>query len=105
MKLKIKNQPPPFRELEQVFPEKLYVIFQSTSGAHVCLTRQELTGLICFTGGIDALNFMDSIPIGNLAVRRVTFDEACACARSNKSTATCLFLADNLHEPEVFHVC
>lgn len=91
-------------ELEDTFPEKVYVLHHPSSDRYGCFCHQGVHGLACFSTEGGALHFAEWIDLSGMATRELSFDEAREVAKQRPMPVVALMLLDRLDDPAIHFV-
>lgn len=94
----------PFSELDNGFPETLFLIHYVSGDKWGCFAFGELHGLACFRTENNAHEFADWIDLTGMQIVSKTFDEAREIAKSRPMPIVCMMLLDDLDDPVIHYV-
>ncbi len=94
----------PFLEIEDSFPEVLYVLKHPPSGKFGCYCHLGVHGLACFSSEAGAFRFGEWIDLCGMSCIEVTFEEARDIAKARPMPIISLMLLDNLVDPQIHYI-
>lgn len=94
----------PFLELQESFPDELYVLNHPESGRYGCYCHEGIHGLACFSTENGAFRFTEFINLTGMVPVETTFEEAREIAKGRPMPIVSLMLLDHIHAPRIHYV-
>lgn len=94
----------PVLGLEDIFPDRLFVLKHSPSGKYGCYCHEGVHGLASFSTSMGANAFAAEIDLAHMSVEEVSFDEARQIAKDRPMPIISLMLLDDLFDPKIHYV-
>jgi hypothetical protein len=94
----------PLIGLDEVFPEKLFVLHHPSSDRYGCFCHDGVHGLACFSTESGAVRFSEWIDLSGMRTQEVSFDEAREVAKQRPMPVVALMLLDRMEDPKIHFV-
>ncbi len=94
----------PIVGLDEVFPDKLFVLHHPSSDRYGCFCHDGVHGLACFSSESGAVRFSEWIDLSGMATQEVSFDEAREVAKQRPMPVVAIMLLDRMEDPQIHYV-
>ncbi|MCW5937506.1 MAG: hypothetical protein KIT11_09395 [Fimbriimonadaceae bacterium] len=94
----------PFVEIDDHFPDVVFVLRHPPSGKYGCYCHEGVHGLACFSTELGAFRFAEWIDLSGMSCMEVSFDEAREIAKDRPLPIVSVMLLDNLASPAIHFV-
>lgn len=96
--------PAPFRDLEEEFPQRLFVLYHPATRRYGCYCHNGVHGLAGFSHSEAAHSFAQMVDLGGMRSLSVSFEEAREIAKSRPMPVVSLILLDSFADPAIHYV-
>lgn len=94
----------PLMGLDDVFPDKLYILHHKPTMRYVCFCHEGTHGLACFSTEAGAIKLSEWINLPGMTTVELSFNEAREVAKTRPLPVRALILLDNINNPPVHYV-
>lgn len=94
----------PLIGLDEVFPDKVFVLHHPSSDRYGCYQFDGIHGLACFSAEGGAFRFAEWIDLSGMMTRELSFDEAREVAKARPMPVVSLMLLDRMEDPQIHYV-
>ncbi|MEZ0324875.1 MAG: hypothetical protein ACAH95_03145 [Fimbriimonas sp.] len=94
----------PIVGLDEVFPDKLFVLHHPSSDRYGCFCHDGVHGLACFSSESGAIRFSEWIDLSGMTTQEVSFDEAREVAKQRPMPVVAIMLLDRMEDPKIHYV-
>ncbi len=94
----------PIIGLDEVFPDKLFVLHHPSSDRYGCFCHDGVHGLACFSSESGAVRFSEWIDLTGMTTQEVSFDEAREVAKQRPMPVVAIMLLDRMEDPQIHFV-
>jgi hypothetical protein len=91
-------------QLDDKFPDEMYVLHHSPTQMYGCYSHFGIHGLAVFSSASSCSNFGQPIQLDGLVPKQVTFDEAREIAKERPMPVVAMMLLDNISDPVILYV-
>jgi hypothetical protein len=91
-------------DMDNQFPDTLYVTSHKPSGTHGCYCVGNVHGLAVFSTALKAAGFSDFVNESPLDVIELSLEEALDLAKTKPYPVVCIHLLDEMSNPKTIYV-